>query len=109
MARAGFTTVGDLGGNTSAVTAVRDAVAEGRFPGPRIKVSGAPLSIIGGHADGAPGLPPRLAAALNEGDLHPSVCTRCEENRNGGPPLPPCGREPRDSYCPPPPLRPRAP
>ncbi|MEO8547682.1 MAG: amidohydrolase family protein, partial [Sphingomicrobium sp.] len=51
MARAGFTTVRDLGADTSAVIAVRDAVAEGRFPGPRIRVSGAPLSIIGGHAD----------------------------------------------------------
>src|SRR6476659_9942922 len=51
MARGGFTTVRDLGGDTSTVIAVRDAVAEGRFPGPRIKVAGAPLSIIGGHAD----------------------------------------------------------
>ena len=50
MARAGFTTVRDLGGDTAGVIAVRDAVAEGRFPGPRIKVSGDPLSIIGGHA-----------------------------------------------------------
>src|SRR6476659_9274379 len=49
MARGGFTTVRDLGGDTSTVIAVRDAVAEGRFPGPRIKVAGAPLSIIGGH------------------------------------------------------------
>ena len=31
MARGGFTTVRDLGGNTAAVIAVRDAVAEGRF------------------------------------------------------------------------------
>src|SRR6478672_5223988 len=51
MARAGFTTVRDLGAETSAVIAVRDAVAEGRFPGPRIKVSGEALSIVGGHAD----------------------------------------------------------
>ena len=58
MARGGFTTVRDLGGDTSAVIAVRNAVAEGRFPGPRIKVAGAPLSIIGGHADEATGLPP---------------------------------------------------
>ena len=43
MAQGGFTTVRDLGGETSAVTAVRDAVAEGRFPGPRIKVAGATL------------------------------------------------------------------
>ena len=75
MARAGFTTVRDLGGNTSAVIAVRDAVAEGRFPGPRIKVSGDPLSIIGGHADPATGLPPELASAVNEAEISPSVCT----------------------------------
>ena len=79
MARAGFTTVRDLGGDTSAVIAVRDAVAEGRFPGPRIKVSGAPLSIIGGHADAATGLPPELAEAVNEAHLNPSVCTGVEE------------------------------
>src|SRR3954447_18518441 len=75
MARGGFTTVRDLGGDTSAVIAVRDAVAERRFPGPRIKVSGAPLSIIGGHADEATGLPPELAEAVNEANLNPSVCT----------------------------------
>ena len=79
MARAGFTTVRDLGGDTSAVIAVRDAVAEGRFPGPRIKVAGAPLSIIGGHADQATGLPPELAAAINDAHLNPSVCTGPEE------------------------------
>ena len=79
MARGGFTTVRDLGGNTSTVIAVRDAVAEGRFPGPRIKVAGAPLSIIGGHADEATGLPPQLAAAINEAHLNPSVCTGAEE------------------------------
>jgi len=75
----GFTTVRDLGGNTSAVVAVRDAVAEGRFPGPRIKVAGQPLSIIGGHADPATGLPPELAEALDEAHLDPSVCTGPQE------------------------------
>jgi imidazolonepropionase-like amidohydrolase len=79
MARAGFTTVRDLGGDTSSVIAVRDAVAEGRFAGPRIKVSGAPLSIVGGHADAATGLPPELAAAVNEAHLNPSVCTGVDE------------------------------
>ena len=79
MARGGFTTVRDLGGETSAVIAVRDAVSEGRFPGPRIKVAGAPLSIIGGHADEATGLPPELAAAVNEAHLNSSVCTGPEE------------------------------
>ena len=79
MARAGFTTVRDLGGDTSSVVAVRDAVAEGRFAGPRIKVSGDPLSIVGGHGDVATGLPPELAAAVNEAHLNPSVCTGVEE------------------------------
>jgi len=79
MARAGFTTVRDLGGDTNAVTAVRDAVAEGRFPGPRIQVSGAPLSMIGGHGDSATGLPPELAEAVSEAHLNPSVCTGVDE------------------------------
>jgi imidazolonepropionase-like amidohydrolase len=79
MARGGFTTVRDLGGDTSSVIAVRDAVSEGRFPGPRIKVSGGPLSIIGGHADAATALPPELAAAVTEAHLSPSVCTGVDE------------------------------
>ena len=79
MAQGGFTTVRDLGGETSAVIAVRDAVAEGRFPGPRIKVAGAPLSIIGGHADPTTGLPPELAAAMDEAQLDRSVCTGAQE------------------------------
>ena len=79
MAQGGFTTVRDLGGDTSAVIAVRDAVAEGRFPGPRIKVSGAPGAMAGGHADEATGLPPELAAAVNEAHLNPSVCTGVDE------------------------------
>jgi len=82
MARGGFTTVRDLGGDTKAVIAVRDAVTEGRFPGPRIKVSGDPLSIIGGHADPATALPPELAAAVNEAHLTEGVCTgaqQCQE------------------------------
>ena len=84
MARAGFTTVRDLGGDTATVLAIRDAVAEGRFPGPRIKVSGAPLSIIGGHADAATGLPPELAEAINDAHLNPSVCTGVEECQKVG-------------------------
>jgi imidazolonepropionase-like amidohydrolase len=64
MARAGFTTVRDLGGITTASTAVRDAVREGRFAGPRILVSGEALSIIGGHGDVGAGLAPEVAAAF---------------------------------------------
>jgi imidazolonepropionase-like amidohydrolase len=79
MARGGFTTVRDVGGDTAAVIAVRNALAEGRFPGPRLQVSGAPLSIIGGHADKATALPPQIAEAFDEGHLSPSVCTGVDE------------------------------
>jgi imidazolonepropionase-like amidohydrolase len=79
MARAGFTTVRDLGGITSASTAVRDAVREGRFAGPRILVSGEPLSIIGGHGDLGAGMAPELAAAFDEAQLSPAVCTGADE------------------------------
>lgn len=82
MAQAGFTTVRDLGGDTAASLAVREAISEGRFPGPRIKVSGSSLSIIGGHGDHATGLPPELVHAINAADLNPGVCTgalQCQE------------------------------
>jgi imidazolonepropionase-like amidohydrolase len=45
----GFTTVRDMGG---ADAGLRRAVAEGLFPGPRLFVSGRPLSQTGGHGDG---------------------------------------------------------
>ena len=79
MARGGFTTVRDVGGATSGVIAVRDAIAEGRFPGPRVQVSGDPLSIIGGHYDAATGLPPELAEAVSEAHVTPAVCTGVDE------------------------------
>jgi len=50
-ARAGFTTVRDLGSAKRTGFAVRDAIREGLFPGPRILASGPAISIIGGHGD----------------------------------------------------------
>jgi imidazolonepropionase-like amidohydrolase len=47
---AGFTTVRDLGGS-GAVFALRDAIANGTVPGPRMFVAGFPLTITGGHGD----------------------------------------------------------
>jgi imidazolonepropionase-like amidohydrolase len=79
MARAGFTTVRDLGGNTSASTAMRDAIEEGRFPGPRVLVSGDSLSIIGGHGDIGAGMAPEVAAAFDDAHLSPAVCTGAEQ------------------------------
>jgi hypothetical protein len=71
------------------VIAVRDA-SRGRFPGPRIKVSGDAVD-VGGHADDAYGLPPELAEAVNEAHLSPSVCTGVEECQKSCASLPRAG------------------
>lgn len=78
MARAGFTTVRDLGSPGVAGIATRDAIREGSFPGPRVLMSGPAMSMIGGHADAAVGLAPELAAAVNaQGQV--GVCTGVDE------------------------------
>ena len=50
---AGFTAERDMGteGAGSADTAVRDAINEGRIPGPRLRISGNAINILGGHED----------------------------------------------------------
>ncbi len=50
---AGFTAERDLGteGAGSADTAVRNAIDQGQFPGPRLRISGNAISILGGHED----------------------------------------------------------
>jgi imidazolonepropionase-like amidohydrolase len=50
---AGFTAERDMGteGAGSADTAVRNAINEGLIPGPRLRISGNAISILGGHED----------------------------------------------------------
>jgi imidazolonepropionase-like amidohydrolase len=50
---AGFTAERDMGteGAGSADTAVRDAINEGRIPGPRLRISGNAINILGGNED----------------------------------------------------------
>jgi imidazolonepropionase-like amidohydrolase len=50
---AGFTAERDMGteGAGSADTAVRDAINAGQFPGPRLRISGNAIDILGGHED----------------------------------------------------------
>jgi len=51
-AKAGFTTVRDLGSRSDQVTqALRRATAEGYVPGPRIITSARTIAIVGGHGD----------------------------------------------------------
>jgi imidazolonepropionase-like amidohydrolase len=50
---AGFTAERDMGteGAGSADTAVRDAIDQGLIPGPRLRISGNAINILGGHED----------------------------------------------------------
>jgi imidazolonepropionase-like amidohydrolase len=50
---AGFTAERDMGteGAGSADTAVRDAINNGHIPGPRLRISGNAINILGGHED----------------------------------------------------------
>jgi len=50
---AGFTAERDMGteGAGSADTAVRDAINSGEIPGPRLRISGNAINILGGHED----------------------------------------------------------
>ncbi len=50
---AGFTAERDMGteGAGSADSAVRDAINQGMYPGPRLRVSGNAIDILGGHED----------------------------------------------------------
>ena len=48
---AGFTTVRDLGDSFNATIALREAIASGRVPGPRVITAAKSLATTGGHAD----------------------------------------------------------
>jgi imidazolonepropionase-like amidohydrolase len=48
---AGFTTVRNVGASHYTDVALRDAINDGELPGPRLRVSGPPLGITGGHCD----------------------------------------------------------
>ncbi len=77
-ARAGFTTVREVGGGPRATLAVRDAINDGIAPGPRILTAGPALSIIGGHADNTVGVNPEVGDALDRATPQIGVCTGAE-------------------------------
>ncbi len=73
-ARAGFTTVRDLGAPGNSSFALRDAIRDGIVPGPRIVASGGALSIIGGHGD-VSGFRTEVNAVLDPG----GTCTGADQ------------------------------
>ncbi len=59
---AGFTTVRNPGDSGATTVALRDAIAQGWVPGPRIITAGKSIATTGGHADPTSGLRSALAA-----------------------------------------------
>ncbi|MCC5824256.1 MAG: amidohydrolase family protein [Phycisphaerales bacterium] len=57
---AGFTTVRNVGSPGSAGLALRDRIAQGVVPGPRVFESGPSISVTGGHADWTNSMSPVL-------------------------------------------------
>lgn len=54
LLQAGVTTVRDVGDNTGVTLAVRDAIADGKLPGPRIFAAGRIIARTGGHGANLP-------------------------------------------------------
>lgn len=74
--KAGFTTVQDVGGPNDSVFGLRDAIARGAVPGPRLRASGSSVAITGGHGD-INGYSARVMAAFTG----PSVCNGADDCR----------------------------
>lgn len=83
---AGFTAERDMGteGAGSADTAVRDAINAGLFPGPRLRISGNAVDILGGHEDAidfnpAQNVLPNATQANNEDELITAIRRQFKE------------------------------
>ncbi|MBB6095506.1 imidazolonepropionase-like amidohydrolase [Povalibacter uvarum] len=66
---AGFTTVRNLGNADGVTLALRDAIAAGKMPGPRIIDSGSGISATSGHGDMTLGLNPEIAEHVHQENL----------------------------------------
>ncbi len=83
---AGFTAERDMGteGAGSADTAVRNAIDQGLFPGPRLRISGNAIDILGGHEDALGFNPeqrvlPNATQANNKADLITAIRQQFKE------------------------------
>jgi imidazolonepropionase-like amidohydrolase len=73
---AGFTTVADVGDDNEAIFALRDGIAKGKVPGPRIVTSGYIITPHGGHSD-VHGFRPEVMEVLE----NPRACSGADECR----------------------------
>jgi imidazolonepropionase-like amidohydrolase len=83
---AGFTAERDMGteGAGSADTAVRNAIDQGLFPGPRLRISGNAIDVLGGHEDALGFNPeqrvlPNATQANNAADLISAIRQQFKE------------------------------
>jgi imidazolonepropionase-like amidohydrolase len=74
--QAGFTTVADLGDENDAIFALRDGIAAGRVPGPRVLTSGNVISPHGGEGD-VYGYRPEVIKAIQR----PNLCSGPDDCR----------------------------
>lgn len=74
--RAGFTTVANLGDDNDAIFALRDGIAAGKIPGPRVIAAGNVISPHGGEGD-IHGYRPDVAKVLQR----PALCSGADECR----------------------------
>lgn len=74
--KAGFTTVQDVGAPNDSIFGLRDAIARGAVPGPRIRASGSSVAITGGHGD-INGYSSRVMAAFTGA----SICNGADDCR----------------------------
>jgi len=75
---AGFTTVRNLGDRDGVTLALRDAIASGKLPGPRIIDAGTSISATAGHMDPTLGFREELHDAL---DRHDNLCNGADDCR----------------------------
>ncbi len=75
---AGFTTVRNLGDRDGVTLALRDAIATGKLPGPRILDAGTSISTTSGHMDPTLGFREELHEAL---DRHENTCNGPDDCR----------------------------
>lgn len=78
---AGFTTVRNMGAGSFADVALRDAIADGDIPGPRLFVSGPSIGITGGHC-GDENLLPAEYQRVGEGVADGPWAVRAKVRRN---------------------------
>jgi imidazolonepropionase-like amidohydrolase len=80
--KAGFTTVRDLGAGDLLNVALKQAIANGSIPGPRMFTSGTMIATTGGHADPTNGLSQQLGRALGTPGPAAGVIDSPEQGRN---------------------------